>query len=164
MKQHDTNVDTGRRRFCRLAALAVAAMSVPRVAHAAGTRHDSGERLPDSGRCRLRVVRCHCFTDLQSHYLSDPEAGGCTAFTPGQEIGISAADIAAVDSSGTLHGVKICPLAWQVLRPHIISTLRASAGDSSASTTDLCTESTDGSILLCCPSGTRPVTFAIASV
>ncbi len=126
-----------------------------------GTRHDSGEKLPDSGRCSLRVVRCHCFTDLQSHYLSDPEAGGCTAFTPGQEIGISAADIAAVDSSGTLHGVKICPLAWQVLRPHIISTLRASTGDSSASTMDLCT---DGSILLCCPSGTRPVTFAIASV
>lgn len=161
MKSQDTNIDTGRRRFCRLAALAMAAMSVPHAVHAVGTRYDSGEKLPDSGRCRLSVVRCHCFADLQSHYLSDPEAGGCTAFVAGQDIEISAADLATVDSSGTLHGVKICPLAWQTLRPHIMTKLRASAGETS--TTDLCTGSADGTMLLCCPSGTRPVTFAITT-
>lgn len=95
-------------------------------------------------RCTISVLRRECFSDLQSRYLDDPEAGPCTKFTCGQEFTVASAQCPE----------GFCPKAWACISAHVEAVL--------ANANDTCGESTaDHAIIACCSDGTRPVVFKI---
>lgn len=131
-----------RRRFLKAGALLAAftAMS-PGKALAVGA---SSATRPRRG-CRVTVVRRECFTDIQSRYLDDPEAGPCPRFCQGQSF----------DCADGRMPRGFCPKAWECIRSHVEAVLSDSdpllCGDAPA----------DRAVIACCNDGTRPVIFKI---
>ena len=140
-----------RRKFCTLSALAsLALLFTPRRARAAAQGSDM-KRL--RGRCRIDVLRCNCFTDLQGRYLDDPEAGPCSHFRVGETIEITPRNIEAL-----LKERRICPNAWHSLEPYVMAALSAGETDDCAPASKV-TEA-----VVSCPDGTRPVIFKVSAV
>lgn len=104
-----------------------------------------------SGSCRIDVVRCNCFTDLQGCYLDDPEAGPCTRFKPGDTLTLTPANLDEMKSR------RICPQAWRVMEPYVMAALNA--GETKECNPAL----KDTQAVVCCPDGTRPVIFKITA-
>lgn len=128
-----------RRNFCRLSALtalmglasgsAIAAVTKPRI------------------RCKVTVVRRHCFEDLQSCYLDDPEAGACPVFMDGFS--------SEFDLGGAMpvHGRdRMCPKAWAAL----CECAESSFGGGAITSTD--------AVLASCGDPTRPVVFKLERI
>ncbi|MDE5837516.1 MAG: hypothetical protein K2H39_00515 [Paramuribaculum sp.] len=93
-------------------------------------------------RCRVSVVRRNCFDDLQSCFLDDPEAGGCTMFSD---------DFSEILNLGgemprNLEN-RFCQKAWNAL-------CEAASESSGCSTASKAT-------LASCGDPTRPVIFKI---
>lgn len=153
MKFTNPTFDAGRRRFCKIAALAVGAAALPAVAHAAVGLAD--DDIPSGGCCRLRVVRCNCFEDLQSLWLDDPEAGPCGLYSPGEEIEVDASTVRAFDAGKDADGFRLCPAAWRALRPAVIAAMKQNAPER-------CLATSSGAVLTSCPSGSSPVSFLIS--
>lgn len=99
--------------------------------------------------CKIQVIRRECFSDLQSRYLDDPEAGPCPLFKCGQELTVTPANISDFEN-----GKLFCPKAWTCIRQHVMQTL-AHSGKQCGTT------HTGKSIIACCSDGTRPVVFKI---
>lgn len=137
-----------RRSFLKAGALlaAVAAAS-PAKALAVATGASAGDDTARRG-CRVTVVRRECFSDLQSRYLDDPEAGPCSRFCQGQTF---------TCRDGRMPR-GFCPKAWECIRAHVEAVLSdadpLSCGDAPA----------DRSVIACCNDGTRPVIFKITPV
>lgn len=93
-------------------------------------------------QCRVSVVRRNCFDDLQSCYLDDPEAGGCTMFSD------DFSEILALggEMPHNLRG-KFCEKAWSAL----CAAVSEDAGCSFSAKTTLAS----------CGDPTRPVIFKI---
>lgn len=122
-----------RRNFCRVAALALGAISLNPIEALAA---------PVGGlrRARVTVLRRECFVDLQNAYLDDPETGRCRCFEPGQSF----------DTDGRCPD-GFCPLAWRAIE--------ACLAAGSACATD--TPPGNEPFVAACPDGTRPVIFRI---
>ncbi|MCI9286242.1 MAG: TIGR04076 family protein [Muribaculaceae bacterium] len=127
-----------RRKFCRIAALAVGAIGLGAEASTIGSRH-VGSVV--GRRCHVRVVRRECYDDLQSLYADDPEAGPCGAFECGMEWTLAAGD-------GRPEG--FCPKAWEA----VVSAV----GDVSQCPASAVRQ---GVMMVSCPDGFRPVIFKI---
>lgn len=153
MKSKNPTFDAGRRRFCKIAALAAGAAAMPAVARAAARL--TGDEAPTTGRCRLRVVRCNCFDDLQSLWLDDPEAGPCGLYSPGDEITVDASTVRLFDAGKDVEGFRLCRAAWRSLRPAVIAAMKQNAPER-------CLATSSGAVLTSCPSGSSPVTFLIS--
>lgn len=116
-----------RRKFLKLLASASALVALaPRAA--AADAAGSGRRV------RVTVLCRKCFTDLQSRFLDDPEAGPCTAFVPGSVYTLT---------TGAPCPDGFCRKAW--------GAIQASVADAPAS----------GTVVVACPDGTRPVIFRV---
>lgn len=136
-----------RRNFCKISALAALGLIfTPRRAQASAE-----PRL--KGGCRMEVVRCNCFHDLQGCYLDDPEAGPCTRYSAGDSLLITPDNLGQLRASG-----RICPQAWNVLRPYVMAAL--SAGE----TTECAPSGLPTQAIISCPDGTRPVIFKLTAV
>lgn len=141
-----------RRKFCTLSALAsLALLLTPRRAKAAISEDGGTKNL--RGRCRIDVLRCNCFTDLQGRYLDDPEAGPCSHFKVGETIEITPRNLEALLKEG-----RICPNAWHSLEPYVMAALSAGETDDCAPAAKV-TEA-----VVSCPDGTRPVIFKVSAV
>ncbi|MCM1483951.1 MAG: TIGR04076 family protein [Muribaculaceae bacterium] len=103
-----------------------------------------------SQRCRITVLRRECFTDLQSRYLDDPEAGPCHMFKCGDEFTV---DLMNYDDFSS--GKRFCPKAWRVLSTHVDAVLRAGMD------ADCGLSCHDRAVIVSCPDGTRPVIFKV---
>lgn len=136
-----------RRNFCKISVLtALGLIFVPKRAQAS-------EHPRLRGGCRMEVVRCNCFHDLQGCYLDDPEAGPCTRYSAGDTIMITPDNLERLRSSG-----RICPQAWSALKPYVMAAL--SAGETSeCAPANLPTQA-----IISCPDGTRPVIFKLTAV
>lgn len=133
-----------RRKFCKILGLsAIAVAASPAKAATAVTSKSAG--VP---RCRISVLRCECFSDLQSRYLDDPESGPCTKFKCGEEFTV---DRSNYDEFSR----KFCPKAWDAVRAHVDAALSVGASAE-------CGQSpADKAVIVCCPDGTRPVIFKV---
>lgn len=136
-----------RRNFCKISALAALGLIfTPRRTQASAPRHLKGS-------CRMEVVRCNCFHDLQGCYLNDPEAGPCTRYSAGDTLMITPDNLEELRKSG-----RICPQAWNALRPYVLAAL--SAGE----TVECAPASIPTQAIISCPDGTRPVIFKLTAV
>lgn len=73
-----------RRRFCKIATLAVGALGFSVIEARASFRGEydtSSLRMPCA--CRVTVIRRECYMDIQSLYLDDPDEGACGAYECG---------------------------------------------------------------------------------
>lgn len=133
-----------RRRFLKVGSLLAAAAAVaPGRLLASVTPGSAGAAA--ARRCRVTVVRRECFTDIQSRYLDDPEAGPCPRFCQGQTFTCSGGEMPR----------GFCPKAWECIRSHVEAVL-------SDADPLLCGEApADRSVIACCNDGTRPVIFKI---
>lgn len=137
-----------RRHFCRLTALAsISLMLMPKRALA--TTQNRSLR----GSCRIEVLRCNCFTELQSRYLDDPEAGPCSRFKVGEKFIIDARSLKRFEEEKC----PFCRQAWNALRPYVMAAL--SAGE----TTECAPASAQTQAVIACPDGTRPVIFKVTA-
>jgi len=138
-----------RRKFCRYSLLTAAAV-ILKPGRILGATRQSGPRL--SGNCRIEVVRCQCFDELQCRYLNDPEAGPCPRFKVGDII-----DITPENISTFAHSSHFCPQAWRALEPYVMAAL-------SQSETEECAPAlSDNEAIISCPDGTRPVIFKVTA-
>lgn len=136
-----------RRNFCKISALAALGLIfTPRRAQASS-------QPARKGACRMEVVRCNCFHDLQGCYLDDPEAGPCTRYAAGDSLLITPENLEHLRSSG-----RICPQAWNVLKPYVMAAL--SAGE----TSECAPAGSPTQAIISCPDGTRPVIFKLTAV
>lgn len=132
-----------RRKFCKIASLA--ALGTALRASASPLAPDETE--PALRACRITVLRRHCFVDLQSRYLDDPETGCCDRFVEGQQFSV-------VRATEAPEG--FCPLAWESIKVQVGRVL-------DGSTPHRCGLSLPDSraVIACCGDGTRPVIFKI---
>lgn len=93
------------------------------------------------------MVRRHCFEDLQSCYLDDPEAGACPVFMEGFS---GEYDLGGAIPAG-LSG-RMCPKAWTALCECAAGSFDNGAGPSS------------GAVLASCGDPTRPVVFKLERI
>lgn len=135
-----------RRHFCKIFGLSVLGLSAAPLPALAAT-----ERFTMSGQCRIEVLRCECFDDIQGRYLNDPEAGRCKHFKVGDTILVTPDNFARFDA-----GKGICPKAWSVLRPYALAALTDSHIDACAPA------AANAEAIVCCPDGTRPVLFKVS--
>lgn len=147
MQSSDSKKAISRRTFCKAGAAALAMLAMPRILKATALTDESF-----SGRCKVKVIRRHCFCDLLSSWADDPDSGPCALYKEGQEIVIVPERIAAFD-----RGEGICPLAWNALRPAVTALL----GSGTAMKPCNALSSAAPSALVCCPDGLRPVVFAV---
>lgn len=134
-----------RRKFCKILGIStLSAMACPADAAA------SLARTSVSQRCRITVLRRECYTDLQSRYLDDPEAGPCHMFKCGDEFTV---DLSNYDEFSS--GRRFCPKAWQVLHTHVDAVLNPEGGDACGISLH------DRAVIVSCPDGTRPVIFKV---
>lgn len=130
-----------RRRFLKIAGLAALAGAAP------GALKASTGAL--ARRCRITVLRCHCFSDLQSAWLDEPESGSCPMLCEGDTF-------EAVSSRDCPRG--FCEKAWHAIAPEIDRLL---GGDSECGG---CREASGRGAITCCGDGTRPVIFHVELV
>ena len=134
-----------RRHFCKIASLAVGALSLTGLEGNAAVlstrRIRKSEQLPVlPAACRVIVERCECYEDLQSLYLDDPEEGACRAFSAGEAFELLA---------GAECPKNFCPKAWR--------TVCDTVGENGGCAATL----RNGLKLASCPDGSRPVVFRI---
>lgn len=142
-------MNSSRRQFCKLSLIsAIAALFAP--SRAFGSLSST---RPMRGRCRIEVIRCQCFQELQGRYLTDPEAGPCTHFSVGDTIEITPADLDTLKESG-----KICPNAWRALEPYVMAALSCHV------TSECAPAEHETEAIVSCPDGTRPVIFKVTSL
>ncbi|MCI9606828.1 MAG: TIGR04076 family protein [Muribaculaceae bacterium] len=131
-----------RRNFLKLSLAGVAACSVPAAAAAV-------MEMPQAlgaCRCRVSVVRRHCFADLQSCFLDDPEAGVCPVVAEDfQEEFVLAGKMPPSLQN------KFCPKAWDAIAAAVAQTFS-------------CTTHVSPAILASCGDPTRPVVFKIEKI
>ncbi|MCM1348584.1 MAG: TIGR04076 family protein [Firmicutes bacterium] len=140
--------DISRRRFCKFSLLgSLAAIMIPRRAFGAVC----GVASPMGGRCRVEIIRCQCFEELQGRYLNDPEAGPCSRYKVGDVVQISPGNFQETKE-------RFCPNAWRVLEPYVLAALRSGATKECAPAE----ESTQA--IVSCPDGTRPVIFKVTAL
>lgn len=132
-----------RREFCKTISLATLGALLPaRLLAMTRKPEPLADHMP---KCCLTVLRCECFSDLQSRYLDDPESGPCPIFSAGRKFTVS-------DSQQWPEG--FCPKAWESVRHHVAAILTGTDERCGASTADR-------SVIACCSDGTRPVIFKI---
>lgn len=138
-----------RRKFCQVSLLgAIAALFTPRRAAAMAVSRGSLR-----GRCRVEVIRCQCFEELQGCYLDDPEAGPCPRFKVGDSFEVTPSNLEQMRC-----GKRVCPQAWRALEPYVMASLSADE------TADCAPAITDTQAVVSCPDGTRPVIFKVTSL
>lgn len=134
------HVDMDRRHFCKIASLAVGALglgTLPVSASISASRQ-SNPKMPSPG-CRLTVIRRSFHPDLQALFLDDPDTGPCRLFECGDEFRFNDGDTCPEG---------FCPRLWE--------TICATVNQPSCSKA-----LTEGTGLLSCPDGTRPVIIRI---
>lgn len=139
-----------RRKFCKLSALASIGLLL--FPHRASSAKNYITKNEMRGKCRIDIVRCNCFSDLQGRYLDDPEAGPCTKFKVGQSIIITPDNIQSIERSDI-----VCANAWRILKPYVIAALAA------GETTECAPASKTTQAVVSCPDGTRPVIFKVTA-
>ncbi|MCM1337965.1 MAG: TIGR04076 family protein [Candidatus Amulumruptor caecigallinarius] len=135
-----------RRRFLKVGGLLAAAAALSPGKLLGAGRLSPAAAVAGAGRgCRVTVIRRECFTDIQSRYLDDPEAGPCRVFRQGESF----------DCSDGCMPRGFCPKAWECIRAHVDAVLSTAdplqCGDAPA----------DRAVIACCNDGTRPVIFKI---
>lgn len=123
-----------RRDFCKLA------FSSGLMAAIAPSRAIASV-IADDVNLHITVVRCECYSDLQSCFGSDPEAGVCPMLRPGMSWDVS---------SLSCMPAGMCPKAWHVIK----TSLDASNQQCRLS---------KNVMLVSCPDGSRPVVFKVQS-
>lgn len=113
----------------------------------------AGSRLSLSGRCRVEVIRCQCFSDLQGRYLEDPDPGPCGRFRVGDSFEITPSNFSAFCKEG-----RMCQNAWRVLEPYVLAAL------SEGETVECASAMSRNQAVVCCPDGTRPVVFKVTAL
>ena len=106
-------------------------------------------------KCKITVLRCECFTDLQEKYLENPKSGPCHVFKEGQEF-ILERNNERDDFMRMLDG-KFCSEAWDCISRYIYSALQG------GSIMDGWTND-EKMMIACCNDGTRPVIFKIERI
>ncbi len=105
-----------RRRFCKIATLAVGALGLSAVdAQASRLSGQATPSLKMPCACRVTVIRKECYMDIQSLYLDDPDEGACPACECGDTWTFSCGSISkdAVrvpcdgNTQGVLHGYSV---------------------------------------------------------
>lgn len=127
-----------RRKFCKIGALSLGVLGLSRLESMAMSRCGMGVsdlEMPRS--CRVTVMRCECYVDLQSEYLDDPEAGTCRDLRPGMSFDFVKGQRCPSD---------FCSRAWNVL----VGAVKAGVG---------CEKGIGDVMMLSCPDGSRPVIF-----
>jgi uncharacterized repeat protein (TIGR04076 family) len=127
-----------RRRFCKIATLAVGALGLSAVDAQASRL--SGHAMPSLKMpcaCRVTVIRKECYMDIQSLYLDDPDEGACPACECGD---------AWTFSHGSICPEGFCRQAWGA----IVSIMNLE-----------CSKGNDGVRVVACPDGARPVVFKV---
>lgn len=122
-----------RRTFCKMAAMTAGALGLTRLGGLAMT-------IPSGAKATVTVLRRECYDDLQSLYLSDPEAGRCQAFKHGEKFNLT-----------SMKPEGFCPKAWEAIQ----NAIRDYSPCPSAAPSDPMV------IIASCPDGTRPVIFKI---
>ncbi|MDR2627178.1 MAG: TIGR04076 family protein [Dysgonamonadaceae bacterium] len=106
-------------------------------------------------KCKITVLRCECFTDLQEKYLANPKSGPCHVFKEGQEF-ILERNNERDDFMRMMDG-KFCSEAWDAISRYIYSALQGGA-IMDGWTND------EKMMIACCSDGTRPVIFKIERI
>lgn len=128
-----------RRNFLKITCAGFAAGIIP---SAAAKAMELPQRI-SGARWRVSVVRKHCFADLQSCFLDDPDSGVC----PLVDDSFCGEFILAGEMPRSLAG-KFCPKAWRALAD-------AASGSSG------CAQTLPQAILASCGDATRPVVFKL---
>lgn len=129
-----------RRKFCKIASLALGAVGLDALPAIASGKDGVGEMSVASrrltARCRVTVLRRECHIDLQSLFLDDPDSGPCPLLRSGEEFNLAANDVCPRE---------FCPRLWSLICQEINDSVD-------------CNEGRDKAVrIVSCPDGTRPV-------
>lgn len=106
-------------------------------------------------KCKVTVLECRCFEELQSRYLADPKSGPCPRFKPGQVFMFERTP--ERDDFYHLANGKFCGEAWDAVSRYIYAALQGGS-IMHGWTND------DRMMISCCNDGTRPVIFKIERI
>lgn len=129
-----------RRKFCKIASLALGAVVLDALPAIASGKDGVGEMSVSSRRlttrCRVTVLRRECHIDLQSLFLDDPDSGPCSLLRSGEEFNLAANDVCPRE---------FCPRLWSLICQEFNDSVYCNVGRNGAVK------------IISCPDGTRPV-------
>ena len=113
-------------------------------------------------RCKVTVLACNVFEDLQRDYLADPASGPCPCFRPGDEFEFHRTperdDFYHLGRGARSDGGDFpCGEAWDAISRYVYTALQGGS-IMHGWTRD------DRLMIACCNDGTRPVVFKIERI